>query len=260
MNESSKPDEISTPTVLQKEDPLHTLERTIEGIADLNQKDWSIAISGKVDEERETVAVTLMKSFSEGAADVVRSVIRRGRLPANYRVPHTRIGDNAGIDASYHFAVAEVDGLPTRVVRSEIVVDAKGLDALAQDNPLDIYQISRKNPDGTHVVTSVGTSEELAYTTGAEEAAHSIFLYQDVERGKFRPNENRGNESINVAAYDAQPMEYHGRGWQVRAILDARNAGKITAEEAERLVQPFIDRIKAAAKYRSEKKSAAIAT
>jgi len=256
MNEGSKPEDTLTLVATKVEDPAFTQEKALQDVMDLVKEDWSIAVRQQVGEEQRERAAILMHNFSEGAADVVKAVASRGRLPSNYRVPHMRIGDNQGIDASYAYAVSMEDGQPAKVVRSEIVVDATGLGSLAQDDPSAVYEIYRINSDGSKVITKVGTPSEMAYTNGAEETAHSLFLYLDVAKDRFRPNESRGNDDVDLAEYDAQPMEYHGRGWQVRAILDAKKEGRITAEEAEMLAKPFIDRIRAAAKYRKENKSA----
>ena len=262
MSEASLQTEFQPLTPAEIEDPAITQKKALSSVKDLEEKNWSrpVAMEDVIDTERKERAATLMHSFSEGAVDVVRSVARRNKLPANYRFPHVRIGDNSGVDARYAYSVNTQDGQPTKIVRSEIVVDAKRLDSLAQDDPSAIYEIHRENSDGTETIIQVGTPQEMAYTNGAEEAAHSIFLYQDVANGKFRPNKSTGSGGMDTAAYDAQPMEYHGRGWQVRAILDAKNEGKISAEKAERLTKPFIDRIQAAAKYKRDRKSSELSS
>jgi len=254
---------LNTPLKSQKkENPLTESELTKlqDDLIKLENERWDHLLQPLRLENPEN-AVKIMVAFVSGVTDLIKSVRQRGHLPVGYKLPAVLIKDTDDGYAKYGHNLWQYTNGSLEVIDSQIKFPKKDL-RQKSNKILDLpYPVQATKGLVQPLDINIGTPEEIAYTTGAEEAAHSIFAHQQAAKGIIgsgHSNTPQGAQSVHH--YDASDVEYHGLGWQVRTLLDKAkkiNLGN-TAENSPSTesIQKQIDalryRIRKAAELRSK--------
>jgi len=240
------------------EDELAKLQSDLN---ELENERWDLLIK-PLRIEKEGNAIKIATATASGAIDVIKSVAQRGRLPAHYKVPNVLIKDTNDGHAKYSHNLMQYDDGRLEVVDSEIKIPPTYLQGESERNLSLPYSVQVKRGLIEPLDINVGTPEEIAYTTGAEEAAHSIFAHHQAAKGIIGSSETFAPQNArSVHEYDATDVEYHGLGWQVRALLDKaerlNDSDSVENSQAVADIQKQVNvlkyRIKKAAEFRSKK-------
>lgn len=247
-DEDSRPGWASLEAAQQTPD-----ERIQEGLNEMRAKDWLRNLersSFNGDVEKGNV---MMKSLSEGSADVIEALRRRNKVPDDFKIPLIRLvqsEEGKQFDAHANLTYVEKEG-KKKLVQASIDCNPDFVEKLCSRS---LEEITENTAQITGEVVTSGRAQDIAYLAGVEEAAHIVFRTNEASEGK--ESSYVGQHAVDsVAAYDAQDEEYHGLGWQIKMVMDAQKTGKFSQDVSEQVLKPLQARMQRAIEVRQKLKA-----